>query len=270
MKDYLRREAAPLTAADWRRLDDTVAEAAGAVRVARRFLPLSRLPSPGLQAVPAPQLAGQSPPRAGLAPVEPDTLALPIIQQNFQLAPRAPGAGRQPAPDIGPAADAAAFCAVAEDNLICNGHPGLGYAGLLTAPGRLTLPLAAPEKPDSLFRDVLRAVRMLAERGRAGPCALVAGPALYGALDRTGGPGIGHVRQACPAGVYELPIISGLRGAVLSAHPDHLDLAVAQDLVTAFQHADDQGLYFSVFEILVLRIKQPDAICTLERGTGPA
>jgi uncharacterized linocin/CFP29 family protein len=49
-----------------------------------------------------------------------------------------------------------------------------------------------------------------------------------------------------------------------------MDLAVAMDMVAAYLGAAQMNHPFRVLEALILRIKHPDAICTLETAAAPA
>jgi len=51
---------------------------------------------------------------------------------------------------------------------------------------------------------------------------------------------------------------------VISPKPQYVDLAVGQDMVTAYIETANMEHRFRVFETIALRIKQPGAICVLE------
>jgi len=50
---------------------------------------------------------------------------------------------------------------------------------------------------------------------------------------------------------------------VISVGAENLDLAVAQDMITAYLQVQNLNHYFRVFEAVTLRIKRPQAIATL-------
>jgi len=54
------------------------------------------------------------------------------------------------------------------------------------------------------------------------------------------------------------------RGVVVALGPHNLDIAVVQDLVTAYLGPNGMDHEFRVMESIALRIKRPGAICTLE------
>jgi uncharacterized linocin/CFP29 family protein len=75
---------------------------------------------------------------------------------------------------------------------------------------------------------------------------------------------INHVREICTAGVFQTPVLKKDQGALVSVGIQNFDIALAQDLVTAYMGAEQMNHPFRVFESLVLRLKRPGAICTLE------
>lgn len=52
---------------------------------------------------------------------------------------------------------------------------------------------------------------------------------------------------------------------VLAQGPHNLDLVVGQDLITAYLGPENMDHTFRLLGGIVLRIKQPGAICVLER-----
>jgi uncharacterized linocin/CFP29 family protein len=82
--------------------------------------------------------------------------------------------------------------------------------------------------------------------------------------DNTGVLEINQVREIVEAGVFRTPVLPNNKAIVVSTGAENFDIAVAQDLVTAYLGPQDMSHPFRVLEALVLRIKRPQAICTLE------
>jgi uncharacterized linocin/CFP29 family protein len=91
---------------------------------------------------------------------------------------------------------------------------------------------------------------------------------LHRIFEKTGVLEIETIRQLAPDGVFQSNRLRGETGVVLSTGRENLDLAVAMDMVTAYLGASHMNHPFRVLESLILRIKHPDAICTLEGGAG--
>lgn len=172
--------------------------------------------------------------------------------------------------DTAIAAGAAAFCADREDHLIFHGDTEMGYEGLCTVDGRITMELADWTVPGNAFNNVVQATETLVRAGHYGPYALVVTPALYAQMHRMQ-PGtsvleIQHIREIATDGVYQTPILGGDKAVLVSVGRQNFDLAVAQDLTVAYLGAEKMNHPFRVFESVYLRIKRHSSICTLERA----
>ena len=75
---------------------------------------------------------------------------------------------------------------------------------------------------------------------------------------------INQVRELVTAGVYQTPALTEHQAVLVSTGPQNMDLAIAQDFVTAFLGPERMNLPFRVLESLALRIKRPESICALE------
>ena len=140
--------------------------------------------------------------------------------------------------------------------------------GLLSAEGRQTIPLSDWETSGNPTNDVAAANRALADVGALRPYTLVVSPVLYGMLQRPYG-NSGRleyklVANLADGGILQSPMLDEKQALVVAQGTQYLDLAVAQDLVTAYLGPDGMDHRFRVLESLVLRIKQPAAICVLE------
>ncbi len=152
MPDFLGHAENPLREEEWARLNETVIQVARRSLVGRRILDIYGPLGAGVQTVPHDEYQGVS---AGAVDIvgEQETAmvftdarkfkTIPIIYKDFLLHWRDIEAARihnMPL-DVSAAAGAAALCAQQEDELIFYGDPRLGHEGLMTANGRLTVPL---------------------------------------------------------------------------------------------------------------------------------
>lgn len=279
MADYLMREEAPLTSEEWERLDNLVVETARQHLIGRRFIHLAGPFGAGLQSMPLDSYKGTKVGVCDLigeeecSPVQlagRSYLALPIIHKDFWLLWRDISASRQfgfPL-DLSPAVMASIFCAQAEDNLIFHGDEKSGLAGLLNVEGRNTIPLSDWDEGGNAFHDIVAATEKLVQAGFYGPYAGVVSPAMHTKMYRvykgTGMLEISQVRQVLQGGLFQSPALGEGVAVVVSIGQENFDLAVAQDLITAYMGPDKMNHFFRVFESLALRVKRPDAICTLE------
>lgn len=195
---------------------------------------------------------------------------LPLVYKDFLLHWRDLEAARNHAMplDVSAAAGAAAICAQKEDDLIFYGEPKLGEAGLANAPGRQQVQLGDWTKPGNAFANVVEATEALQRAGHFGPFAMVVSPRLFALLHRiyekTGVLEIETLRKLALDGVFQSNQLRGDLAIVVSTGPENLDLAVAMDLSVAYLGAERMNHPFRVLESLLLRIKHPDAICTIE------
>lgn len=280
MQQFLGHEENPLRPDEWTRLTETVIEVARRSLVCRRFIDLYGPLGAGVQTVAYDEFRGISPGAVDIvgeedtAPVFSDRRqfkTIPIIYKDFLLHWRdieAARAHNMPL-DVSAAAGAAAFCAQREDHLVLFGDEKLGHEGLMNVEGRSQLELGDWSKAGSAYTNVVEATERLIANGHYGPYAVVVSPRLYASMHRvfekTGVLEIETVRKLAADGVYQSNLLKGETAVVVSTGRENLDLAVAMDLSVAYLGAERMNHPFRVLESLLLRIKHPDAICTLER-----
>jgi uncharacterized linocin/CFP29 family protein len=277
MTDFLMREDAPLTSEEWQKLDLLVVEAAHHNLTARRFVSLYGPLGAGVQIVPVDRFGGLTPADIGLdtaegsEPVElaeREYIPLTTIFKDFILRWDDISLARQQGgeADITPAAAAAAMVARSEDALLFHGQGR--EPGLLKAKGRATVPLGDWENtPGAALEAVLAAWSKLTGSGFSGEFALILSNNLYAKLHRVnGGTGtleIAQIRELVKD-VVPSPALKAKQAMLVATGPENLDIAVGQDLVTAYLGPDGMDHVFRVFESLVLRLKRPGAICAFE------
>jgi len=273
---------APLNEQDWARLESTVIEAARRQLVGRRFIHIYGPLGEGVQSVnndifETPQGGGLNLRGDTLELSEPTrrvSLNIPLLYKDFVLYWRDLEQARTlGAPiDFSAAANAAIQCARLEDDLIFNGNEQFDIPGLMKVRGRLTHIRRDWMESGNAFSDVVDATQKLLEMGHAGPYAMVLSPELYSLLHRvhqgTNVLEIEHVRELVVDGIYQSPVIKGKSGVIVATGQHNLDLAVSEDFDVAYLDSESMNHLFRVYEALVLRIKRPNAICTLEDIEG--
>lgn len=275
---FLARDTIPLSSDQWTQLDRLVVETARRSLVGRRFIPIYGPLGAGVHTVPLHEFEGVYIGEADLSgevecglvkAARTRHIALPIIHKDFLLLWRNVAAGTIGIPlDFAPAASAAASTARKEDDLIFNGNPELGLDGIFTVADRIVMPLGDWSQAGNAFNDVTQALERLASEGYFGPYALAVSPLLHARMhrvhERTGVLEIRNVEELVTAGVFRSPVIPANRAAVVSVGAQNLDLALAQDMVTAVLGPEKMNYLMRVFEVLALRIKRPRSIVTLE------
>lgn len=279
MPDFLGHAENPLREDEWSRLNETVIQVARRSLVGRRILDIYGPLGAGVQTVPHDEYTGVT---SGAVDIvgEQETASvftdarkfktIPIIYKDFLLHWRDIEAARlhnMPL-DVSAAAGAAALCAQQEDELIFYGDPKLGHEGLMNATGRLAVPLGDWTASGAGYLAIVEATRRLNEAGHYGPYAVILSPRLFSQLHRifekTGVLEIETIRQLASDGVFQSNRLRGDSGVVVSTGRENMDLAVAMDMVAAYLGASRMNHPFRVLESLILRIKHPDSICTLE------
>ncbi len=283
MTDLLNRSLAPLTEGEWAHLDEIVVATARRQLVGRRFINVVGPLGAGVQEVPTYVYIGIEP---GIVDViggdDPTPIraasrlhpVIPLIYKDFIVNWRDIETGRRfgvPL-NLSAAAAAAAFVAQREDDLILNGHAGLGYSGLTNVSGRETLSMRDWAQMGNAFADAVAAMQLLVSRGFYGPFAMVVSPTNFAHMARvyenTGVLEIEQVRKIMTAGIFQTPAMSDAAVVVVSTGPQNFDLVIAQDLITAYLESQNLNHPFRVLETLVLRVHRPNSICTLE-GAAP-
>ena len=281
MNDFLGRDQSPLTPDQWQAFDDIVVGIARRTLVGRRMLDVFGPLGPGYQVAPNDRFQGRTVGAIDMlgeadcdeiAPGGRVYLPLPILHKDFMIHWRDLEEATQSGTSIetGAAASATSFCARLEDEVIFNGHQAMGYDGLRNVPGRTTVAQADWSVMGNAFRDITSAVERLASAGFSGPFAVAVSPRMLVAMNRmfenTGVLEIDQVRKLTTAGVYVTPVLPEPTVVVIATGPENLDLVMGLDMTVAYLTTDKMNHHFRVLETLVLRIKRPEAICTIEAG----
>jgi uncharacterized linocin/CFP29 family protein len=280
MPDYLQRDQAPLSSAQWAVLDQAVVATASGMLIGRRIMTVVGPFGAGIEALasdtlvggPAAQIDLLGNAEAGAVQIEGRRfLPLPLLYQDFWVHWRDLESQRQLgiALPAGEATAAATSVATAEDRLVFDGDKALGLPGLRTAEGRQTLPFRDWATMGNAFADVVDAVRRLTAQGFPGPYALVVSPQLYAELNRifdaSGVLELEQVQKLARRGVYPSAVLPEPSAIVVDSGAGNMDLAIGLDLSVAFLTTENLNLKFRVLESLVPRIRRPGAICTFEK-----
>lgn len=182
------------------------------------------------------------------------------VMKDFGLNWREIAQGRQlpGGTAFAPAAIASNLCALAEDELILH-H-------LLKLKGRTVVKMSDWDVMGSAFTDVTTAIEKLTQAGILPPFALVTSPALYARMHRilhnSGVLEIDQIRRL--AEVYQSLTLGPKQALLVATGGENLDLAVGQDLITAYTGNQGMDHFFRVFETVVVRVKRAPAICCFE------
>jgi uncharacterized linocin/CFP29 family protein len=269
----------PMTDEQWKHLQAEVVREARRTLVGRRFLGLYGPLGAGIESV---RLEVYGPDRDAeidlvgrhdgdpIVAVQETYVRVPIIYKDFILHWRDVELSKKlSAPlDASRAIRAAHFVADREDQLLFNGEPRFGIAGLLNVEGRNTVKRGDWSKFGVAYQDVVHATEVLLEGNHHRPFALAVSAKDYARLIRMRegqfAPEMDAILRLCDDGVYTSPVIPDGKAVLLSTGDQNLDIAVAEDLTLQFLGERDQDFPFRVYECLVLRIKRPSAICTIE------
>ena len=281
LQRYQRHQEFPLTDDQWDRMQKEIMKEASRLLVSRRFIDIYGPLGSGLESISYEtfdkdelaeiDLEGGKDSRA-IGPKNEVYRRVPLVYKDFVLHWRDVELSRTmnfPL-DVSRAIRAAHFVADREDELILCGEEKLGIEGLMNAKGRNTEHLSDWSKFGNPFKDVLRATECLLKLNHHRPYALVLSPHLYSQLlkmkDNSPFLELDQLSKLCIDGVFQSPSLEGEKGVVISTGPQNIDIAVAEDWNVAFLGSESMNYIFRIYESLVLRIKRPTAICTLEKS----
>jgi uncharacterized linocin/CFP29 family protein len=263
---------------DWEKLQRVVHETVERHLVGRKFIGVYGPLGTGVQCVPLDTYAipswasvdmlGEG--NEAIHTLKRDIAHIPLIYKDFWLFYRDIEASKkcETPLDVSAAIGAAVAAATREDDLIFNGLAEMGMTGLLNVSGRNILKLSDWSVIGNGFQDVVSAVEKLRNTGFVPPYALVVSPRLYALLhkvyERTGRLEIDGVKELTKGGVYQSPVFKKDVALVVATGRQNLDLAVGTDFKVEYWGPQDLNHRFRVVGSSVLRIKCPQAICTLE------
>lgn len=262
--DYLNRSQAPFKADLWQQMDEAAVGAARDLLTGRRFLEVQGPYGVGFTSleVGADDYCRQVGDDEAGAVIS-RAISVPMLRKTCKLSIRRIQATALGQPlDLSPVEDAAEAVARREEEFIYYGQEDFRVEGLMTAKGRHELQLSDWRKTNSPLEDIVKAATKLDESGFYGPYALALAPALYNYLfhryENTELLQISHLRRLCEVGVFK----AAIEGGVL-VDPRVGPIMVGQDLRVGYAAQD--GIHYQLYasESLVLKVEDPEAICTL-------
>ncbi|AUS97738.1 bacteriocin [Clostridium thermosuccinogenes] len=269
--DYLSREGSPISSELWSKIDDAVVSMAKQTLVGRRFLEIYGPLGAGVQSINVDDLSELEETGDGLVKIKGRRYEhIPLIKQDFSLLWRDLEASEQSGlpVDLSAAMKAAAKCARKEDELIFLGNEEMGYKGLLTEEGITRLQKGDWNEGENPVRDVAKGLAKFVEYGLVGRKALIVSPDIFMQLQRIQ-PGTGiteydRLQKLINGNIFTTPVL-GMNNAILvCAEKQYMDLAIGQDMVTAYLETRDLNHYFRIIETVLLRIKNKKAVVAFE------
>ena len=255
----------PFDAAILALMEEVAVAEARKTLTARRFLPVYGPFGLGYVAAPAGNDDLRQHASHGATTIISRTIPVPMIYRHFTMGRRRIAAYTEAghALDLSSPSRAAMEVAAREEELIYQGDPEFGLAGLCTVENRNHLEGGDWMDVEQVLRDVLAAVTLLDDARYHGPYALALEPRLYNNMFRRYPEGsdmlqIDHLKGLCTNGIYKTDIT----GAVLVA-PEAGALLIGEDLTVDYTFPDSAHFNFAVRESIVLRIDAPQAICTI-------
>lgn len=270
--DYLTRNDAPISEELWAQIDKTVTESASNVLTGRKFIPLFGPLGIGVNTVTIDDAdtLEETTTDGILTTTGRKFVELPALYTDFTLYGRdIENSLHLSYPiDLTKASNAAQQAAIREDTLIFFGNASLGIDGLLTAAGSNTQKKSDWKTGENAFTDISAAITTLIEKGIYGNYSLVLSSDLYLQLHRLQ-PGTGlleldRIKSLLHKRVYPTPILGHNRAILVTSDSSNLDLAIGQDLKTAYLEEVDLNHRFRILETIRLRIKRPQSIVVFE------
>lgn len=269
---YLSREAATLSGALWGQIDSAVIQSARSSLTGRRFLSIFGPLGIGTGYVPVDdaEALAQADTDGIMTTTGRKYVEIPTLYTDFTLhAKDIEGAAKAGYPlDLSNVMAAAEQAALKEDGFIYFGNKRLGYEGLLTASGANKLEMKDWGVGENAFSDVASAISLLVEQGIYGAYALVVSPDVYVKMQRlqpgTGLLEIDRVSKLVDGHIIKAPALGKGKAFVVCPNKRNMDLAIGQDMATAYLEQKELNHVFRLLETVLLRIKRAKAIVVFE------
>jgi uncharacterized linocin/CFP29 family protein len=267
MDEWLRRDAAPLSAKVWKAIDDTAVSMVKQTLVARKIADLDgprgwdHVATPLGTFRPAARPTSEGPVRYSV----PDVMMLTEIRTDLALSFATIDIFERVGPTLEPDAieEAAQKTALAEDHLIFFG--GSEMAGLLTSTKSPRIALSDWSVPGRAVTDLLTAVEKLDELGIKGPYEAVLSPRHYYAYLRTTGEG-GSYPAAKQLGiviekVHSSPVIDG--AVLFSTRGNDFLITIGGDFSIGYRWHDQNAVHLFCVETIAAQLLTPKALCLI-------
>lgn len=259
----LHRELAPISEAAWANLEGEIRSTFATRIAARRFVDMPEARGTEFSSLTTGREAEATSPVEAVRARRREVLPVVELRAPFTLSREEIDAVARGAvdPDWGPAQDAAAQLARAEDSAVFEGLDGITGIIPATPNAAIGLPESIRELPDAVSRAI-EAVR-LAYVG--GPYSLLLSAELYTQVVETvdhGYPVLAHIQRALGEG--RIMWAPNLTGALLvSERGGDFELHLGQDLSVGYLAHDAQTVTLYLQESLTFRIATPEAAVAL-------
>lgn len=251
--EFLMRSDSKLSDAQWKEMDEKVVSAARSVLTGRKFLNLFGPLGVGLPAVEV-----QEDGKSKLALFSELSTDFTLSWKSFETAERLniPMSYTE-------AVSAAVSTALQEDQLIFFGDEGTGQPGLLSNPGKMA-ELQDWDKEENAFAAISSGLQFMLENHVYGHKALVVSPDVFAMLQRIQ-PGTGllesrRISALLEGEIYQSPVLPAKTVLLVASDEQNMDLAIGQDLVTAYLGTSGMDHDFRVLETVLLRLKNKNAV----------
>lgn len=269
---YLSRESSPVSPELWKQIDTAVVNAARVVLAGRKFLHLFGPLGIGVSTINVDDADGfEEVSKDGFITTKGRKIAeLPIIFEDFTLFARELENSAQTGypVDLSRAMSAAEACAIKEDKLIFWGNSDIGLDGLLTAEGSGKIAKTDWAKGENAYADISSAIEILSEKSIYGAYALALSPDLFKQLQRiqpgTGLLEVDRISKLLYGRIYQTPVLGKNKAVLVCSDSRNMDLAIGQDIETAYLEQRELNHAFRVLETVLLRIKRKQAIVVFE------
>ena len=250
MSDYLMRDDAPLTEAQWKAVDGMVATVVTKNLVGRKLLEVVGPLGWGVERVPVNSFAKDDD-GAFVAATEATYIELVTKSIPFKLHMKDLAKAEQTpfSLDLGAVATAAAELAGKEDELVLGGLVKSAAAGEMGDWSQVNGP----------FTAIAKAQADLRAHGFDGPYALVVNFGTYARLASLmmhGQRELKLVESLVEAGIFRSPAVDEGKALLVDPASWNADLVVGQDIATAFLGNEGLDLSFQILETIALRIKR--------------
>ena len=268
--DYLARESSPFENDFWRNIDKTVIETASRTLIGRRFLNIYGPLGSGTISVQYDKNNREEVFENGIVKTSGrKSVELPQLYEDFTLLWRdIENNEKNKLPlDLSVVSFAAQNLANIEDNLIFYGNEFLSVEGILNAKGTQKLKLSDWGAGENPYKDIVKAINMITEKGIVGKITLCLNRGLYFDLQRIQqGTGMTEAQRISSmiGNLFNVSVIKDKKAAVICAEPQYIDLAIGIDMATAYLEQKDLNHSFRIMETVLPRIKEPNAIVVLE------
>ena len=270
--DYLSRDAAPFADDFWQQLDNTITETASKILQGRRFVPIYGPLGIGVTNIELDDVENlkEVADNGIIFTAGRSYIQIPTLYTDFILSAKDMQTSQHSGypVDLAQAINAAEQAAIQEDKFIFFGNDTLKIDGLFTAAGTQKITKTDWNIGENSFKNIAEAINLLVKEGIYSSYSLLISPDLYLQMQRiqpgTGILEIDRVKKLLHKRVFVSPVLGKEKALLISADARNIDLAIGQDLQTAYLEQTELNHKFRLLETIRLRIKRPKSIIQFE------